>query len=34
MGEKRTVLGLVGSPNREGRTNQVAEAALGGWQSI
>lgn len=30
MGEKRIVLGLVGSPNREGRTNQVVKAALDG----
>ncbi len=30
MGEKRVVLGLVGSPNREGRTNQVVKAALEG----
>jgi multimeric flavodoxin WrbA len=30
MGEKRIVLGLVGSPNREGRTHQVVEAALDG----
>jgi NAD(P)H-dependent FMN reductase len=30
MGEKRIVLGLVGSPNREGRTHQVVKAALDG----
>jgi multimeric flavodoxin WrbA len=30
MGEKKIVLGLVGSPNREGRTNQLVAAALKG----
>ncbi len=30
MGSNRTVLGLVGSPNREGRTNQLVSAALAG----
>ena len=30
MGPKRIVLGLVGSPNREGRTNQLVTAALDG----
>ncbi len=30
MGEKRLVLGLVGSPNVEGRTNQMVRAALEG----
>jgi multimeric flavodoxin WrbA len=28
MGEKASVLGIVGSPNREGRTNQLVTAAL------
>jgi NAD(P)H-dependent FMN reductase len=30
MGPKRIVLGLVGSPNREGRTNQLVTAVLDG----
>ena len=30
MGEKGIVLGLVGSPNREGRTNQLVKAAIEG----
>jgi len=30
MGEKNIVLGLVGSPNREGRTNELVKAALEG----
>jgi NAD(P)H-dependent FMN reductase len=30
MGADRTVLGLVGSPNREGRTNRLVTAALEG----
>ena len=30
MGEKGIVLGIVGSPNREGRTNQLVTAALEG----
>ncbi len=30
MGEKGIVLGIVGSPNREGRTNQLVKAALEG----
>ncbi len=30
MGSNHTVLGLVGSPNREGRTNQLVLAALAG----
>ena len=30
MGPKRIVLGLVGSPNREGRTNELVTAALEG----
>ena len=30
MGEKGSVLGIVGSPNREGRTNQLVTAALEG----
>lgn len=30
MGANGNVLGLVGSPNREGRTNQLVEAALAG----
>ena len=28
MGEKGVVLGIVGSPNREGRTNELVTAAL------
>jgi multimeric flavodoxin WrbA len=30
MGEKKMVLGLVGSPNRDGRTNELVTAALEG----
>lgn len=30
MGEKASVLGIVGSPNRESRTNQLVKAALEG----
>lgn len=30
MGEKKAVLGLVGSPNKNGRTNELVSAALAG----